>query len=89
MRPTLLWIALSLFALNAQAQTVGDAQYEKPFIEKGGSGTLLGGYIDHELFWNEKKKTFDQHRFIPFIYGEVHENIHVLAELEFEHGGLV
>jgi hypothetical protein len=89
MRRICILIALSFASLNAQAQTAGDTQYEKPYIEQGGSGTLLGGYIDHELFWNEKKKTFDQHRFIPFIYGEVNENIHVLAELEFEHGGLV
>lgn len=63
--------------------------YDKPYIERGGRGTSIGGYIDHELFWNDKKKTFDQHRFIPFIYSEVSERIHVSAEIEFEHGGLV
>lgn len=73
---------------DAQRQEAGH-QYDKPFIKEGGKGTLLGGYIDHELFWNKKKKTFDQHRFIPFIHGEVSDRIHVMAELEFEHGGLV
>ena len=63
--------------------------YDKPYIQRAGSGTALGGYMDHELFWNERKKTFDQHRFIPFIYGEVSDRIHVTAEIEFEHGGLV
>ena len=63
--------------------------YDKPYIERGGRGTRIGGYIDHELFWNDNKKTFDQHRFIPFIYSEVSERIHVSAEIEFEHGGLV
>jgi len=73
---------------DAEEKTRGH-QYDKPFIEGGGKGTLLGGYIDHELVWNKKKKTFDQHRFIPFIHSEVSDRIHVLAELEFEHGGLV
>ena len=63
--------------------------YDKPYIQRAGNGTALGGYIDHELFWNDSKKTFDQHRFIPFIYGEVSDRIHVTAEIEFEHGGLV
>ena len=62
--------------------------YDKPHI-RAGKGTIIGGYIDHELFWNDNKKTFDQHRFIPFIYGEVSDRIHVMAEIEFEHGGLV
>jgi hypothetical protein len=81
---------LLIFRLSVDAQEKeAGHQYDKPFIEQGGKGTLLGGYIDHELFWNKKKKTFDQHRFIPFIYSEVSDRIHVLAELEFEHGGLV
>lgn len=63
--------------------------YDKPYIERQGRGTSIGGYIDHELFWNDAEKTFDQHRFIPFIYSEVSERIHVSAEIEFEHGGLV
>jgi hypothetical protein len=63
--------------------------YDKPYIRRGGRDTILGGYMDNELFWNKKKKTFDQHRFIPFIHGEVSERLHVMAELEFEHGGLV
>lgn len=63
--------------------------YDKPYIQRGGRGTILGGYMDHEFTWNDKKKTFDQHRFIPFIHGEVSDRIHVTAEIEFEHGGLV
>ena len=45
--------------------------------------------MGNELFWNDNKKTLDQHRFIPFIYSEVSDRIHVTAEIEFEHGGLV
>jgi hypothetical protein len=63
--------------------------YDKPYIKRGGRGSFIGGYMDHELFWNDKIKTFTQHRFIPFIYGQVSEHIHVMSEIEFEYGGLV
>lgn len=79
----------ALLPYDGAAQTVGGHQYDKPYINGGDGGALLGGYIDHELLWNREKKTFDQHRFIPFIHAEVNERIHVLAELEFEHGGVV
>ncbi len=62
---------------------------DKPHLKKGGKGTVIGGYMDQELFWNDKTKTFTQHRFIPFMHGEVSERIQVMAELEFEYGGLV
>ncbi|NKB68228.1 MAG: hypothetical protein GKR89_14295 [Candidatus Latescibacteria bacterium] len=97
-RPYLLLSLLILSLCNtivpvpAQANerpTLPGGAYDKPYIQQSGSGTSIGGYIDHELFWNDNKKTFDQHRFIPFFYSEVSERIHVLAELEFEHGGLV
>ena len=82
-----------LLALPLAAQdrrpAVADGPSDKPHVRTAGRGTSLGGYIDHELFWNKKKKTFDQHRFIPFIHGEVSDRIHVMAELEFEHGGLL
>lgn len=64
--------------------------YDKPYIKRMGRGTVVGGYIDHEFEWQEGKgNTFDQHRFIPFIYSEVNDRVHVSAEIEFEHGGLV
>lgn len=85
---TLLFSTAS-FAEEAIRDAVPGGVYDKPYIKRGGRGTILGGYIDHELIWNDKQKTFDQHRFIPFIHGEVNERIHVMAELEFEHGGLV
>ena len=90
---TVLGLALCCWGLSTahsqERPTVPGGTYDKPHIAKDGRGTVVGGYIDNELFWNEKKKTFDQHRFIPFIYGEVSERIHVMAEMEFEHGGLV
>jgi len=64
--------------------------YDKPYIKRAGRGVAVGGYLDHEFEWNEGgKNTFDQHRFIPFIYGQVSERVRVTAEIEFEHGGLV
>jgi hypothetical protein len=62
---------------------------DKPFMKNFGGGIALGGYIGHELLVGEGFSTFDQHRFIPFIYAEPVEFIHVAAEIEFEHGGLV
>ncbi len=72
-----------------QRSAVPGGSDDKPHLRAGFEGTVLGGYIDHELFWTDSKKTFDQHRFIPFIHGQVSERIHVMAEIEFEHGGLV
>lgn len=93
---SLAWaLAVSGLAVSVQVgaedqrPAVSGGVYDKPYIARGGKGTSLGGYIDHELFWTDKKKTFDQHRFIPFIHGEVSDRIHVTAEVEFEHGGLV
>ena len=64
--------------------------YDKPYIKRGGRGVAVGGYLDHEFEYNEGgRNTFDQHRFIPFIYGQVSDRIRVSAEIEFEHGGLV
>ena len=64
--------------------------YDKPYIKRAGRGVAVGGYMDHEFEYNEGGgNTFDQHRFIPFIYGQVSEHVRVTAEIEFEHGGLV
>ena len=64
--------------------------YDKPYIKRSGRGIALGGYMDHEFEYREGgKNTFDQARFIPFIYGQVSARIRVSAEIEFEHGGLV
>ena len=87
----LFFAAVFALPLKAEEQrpAVADGPSDKPHMRAAVSGTSIGGYIDHELFWNDEKKTFDQHRFIPFIHGEVNDRIHVMAELEFEHGGLV
>ena len=91
-RLTDLAMVLCTLAVTAHASerpAVQGGVYDKPYLKGTTGGTAVGGYIDHELFWNEKKKTFDQHRFIPFLFSEVSDGIHVSAEIEFEHGGNV
>ena len=46
--------------------------------------------MDHELRFDagsQTKKTFDQHRLIPFIYSDVSDRVKFATEIEFEHGG--
>ncbi len=61
--------------------------YGKPFLKTGGAS--LGGYMDLEFKANGDGSTFDQHRFVPFIYAGVSDRVHVSSEIEFEHGGFV
>ena len=77
-------LVMAIFAV-----TSAELAAEHPVAQKTTGAAAVGGYIDHELFWNDKAKTFDQHRFVPFIFSEVSDRIHVAAEIEFEHGGNV
>jgi len=70
----------------------GKLIYAKPFVSA--PKAIVGGYMDFEMnFLTDQQLTrsratnFDQARFIPFIYGDVTENIKVAAEIELEHGG--
>ena len=82
-------LLLPTLAAAADRPVVPGGVYDKPYLKSGARGTAIGGYMDHELIWNGNTKSFDQHRFIPFITGEISDRIHVSAEIEFEHGGLV
>lgn len=62
---------------------------DKPYLKNFDGGIALGGYIDHEFFMTGESSTFTQHRFIPFIFAQPVEYIHVAAEIEFEYGGFV
>ena len=77
------------FAEEGTRVAVPGGVYDKPFIKKEGRGAIIGGYMDHEFFWSDKGRTFDQHRFVPFINSMVADRILVMAEIEFEHGGFV
>ncbi|HET7583596.1 MAG TPA: hypothetical protein VFK13_01755 [Gemmatimonadaceae bacterium] len=65
--------------------------YGKPFVHRFGAGTAVGGYIDLEYTnaIDAHESALDQHRFIPFIYSEITDRLHVGAEMEFEHGARV
>ena len=63
-------------------------QYGKPFLRRFGRNTYMGGYMDHELEFDENgNHTFDQHRLIPFIYSDVSDRVKFATEIEIEHGG--
>ncbi len=66
----------------------------KPFLQRFGRNTYIGGYMDHELQFSEKQsgnerkqRTFDQHRLVPFIYSDVSDRVKFATEIEIEHGG--
>lgn len=62
--------------------------FDKPYITGSGEGIAVGGYIDMEFEWPENgTSTFDQHRLIPFLTGQISERVTVSTEIEFEHGG--
>jgi len=75
------------------APSFGDVR-TKPFLQRMGRNTYIGGYMDHELQFSEKQDkatnkqhTFDQHRLVPFIYSDVSDRVKFATEIEIEHGG--
>ncbi|GIW71722.1 MAG: hypothetical protein KatS3mg102_1264 [Planctomycetota bacterium] len=61
--------------------------YAKPFLLKI-AGAHVGGYFDLEYRDAQgADRRFVQHRFIPFIFGEITEQLRFAAEIEFEFGG--
>ncbi len=85
-----LTLALPIIAEEDKRPELPGGIYDKPYIKRMGKNVAIGGYLDHEFEWTEgKDSTFDQHRFIPFIYSEITDRLHVSCEIEFEHGGLV
>lgn len=84
--------------LNKQSRT-GDSKsgstkegsgaliYARPFVAS--PKAILGGYMDFEYINREGSPSkFDQHRLVPFIYGDVSDHVKFAAEIEFEHGGV-
>ena len=62
--------------------------YSKSFLERFGRNVYLGGYVDFEYVRtkNADSDTFDQHRFVPFIYADVSDHVKMASEIEIEHG---
>lgn len=75
-------------AAQEKAKTDAGEVYSKPFLARFGRNVYLGGYMDLEYVNQEHSNddTFDQHRFVPFIYADVSDHIKIAAEIEIEHG---
>ncbi len=86
-----LWMLCAALALGGAPPAEGGRPtspiYQKPFL--GGPGAQVGGYLDLEFKADGSGSTFDQHRFVPFLFAEVSDRVHVASEIEFEHGGFV
>jgi hypothetical protein len=89
----LLFTLFTLCALGAGTAAAAETglpnipTYRKPFLS--GGRAAVGGYMDLEFLAGDEGSTFDQHRFVPFIYAAVSDRVHVASEIEFEHGGFV
>jgi hypothetical protein len=82
------WAKKSQDLVNKGLAPVFGNQYGKPFLRRFGKNTYIGGYMDHELKFEENgDHEFDQHRLIPFIYSDVSDRVKFATEIEFEHGG--
>jgi len=82
-------------ALSFGATGSGRLVYAKPFV--AAPKAIVGGYMDIQYraqsnasiengYTGGITNTFDQQRFVPFIYADITEHIKMAAELEIEHG---
>lgn len=87
-------------ALSFGSTGSGRLVYAKPFVTS--PKAIVGGYMDFQFRSERKgiiengyadirggkgiTNTFDQQRFVPFIYADVTEHVKIAAELEIEHG---
>src|SRR5215467_13941776 len=72
----------------------GRLVYAKPFV--AAPKAIVGGYMDIQYRSQQKgsiengfggiTNSFDQQRFVPFIYADITEHVKMAAELEIEHG---
>lgn len=72
----------------------GRLVYAKPFVSS--PKAIVGGYMD--IQWRAQRQasiengyggttnSFDQQRFVPFIYADITEHVKFASEIEFEHG---
>lgn len=66
--------------------------YDKPFITRVGSRTVIGGYTDMAGMWTRTAGinegwSFEARRFNLFTYSVIADGIVVTSEIEIEHGG--
>ncbi|HVR74929.1 MAG TPA: DUF4148 domain-containing protein [Planctomycetota bacterium] len=61
--------------------------FDKPFLRRVTPQAYLGGYFDVEYRNAENADhDFRHHRFVPFIYADIHERIRFASEVEIEDG---
>ncbi len=67
-------------------QGSGGLIYARPFVSS--PKAIVGGYMDIEYYnrANQGNSYFDQHRLVPFIYGDISDRVKFAAEIEIEHG---
>jgi hypothetical protein len=67
-------------------QGSGNLIYARPFVSS--PKAIVGGYMDIEYInrKNQGNSRFDQHRLVPFIYGDISDRVKFAAEIEIEHG---
>jgi len=80
--------------LSFGATGSGRLVYAKPFV--AAPKAIVGGYMDIQYRTQSKgsiengyggtSNTFDQQRFVPFIYADITEHVKMASELEIEHG---
>ena len=80
--------------LSFGATGSGRLVYAKPFV--AAPKAIVGGYMDIQYRAQSKgsiengyggtSNTFDQQRFVPFIYADITEHVKFASEIEFEHG---
>jgi len=81
-------------ALSFGSTGSGRLVYAKPFV--AAPKAIVGGYMDIQYrsqkhgiangYNGGTSNSFDQQRFVPFIYADVTEHVKFAAELEIEHG---
>lgn len=81
--------------LSFGATGSGRLVYAKPFV--AAPKAIVGGYMDIQYRSQRQSSiengysggitnSFDQQRFVPFIYADITEHVKMAAELEIEHG---
>lgn len=96
---TMLFAVVCASVLSAQdtiparpKPLVAGGIYDKPFITRVGSRTVIGGYTDMAGMWTRTAGinegwSFEARRFNLFTYSVIADGIVVTSEIEIEHGG--
>jgi len=80
-----------VLSVTMMVATTGQAQIARdngrPQADSDQRDVRLGGYLDLEMFKNDGRFEFKNHRLVPMIDATVSDSVHFAAEIEFEYGG--